>query len=555
MRGDGWLWAAGPVRMLARGDAAVAWQHAGLPRDRCAPLFEGPEVHLSQNGMVFTAGLVPQYALYYWRRGDDSAIVVCSHVAPLLTIANESAIDVCRLAELLAWPLRANPAATAFTRIRRVRAGEIIEIDANGIRTRLASISVGDSFLADPPEDLALELRSRMRLAVRRAIGDSQKVAVYVGGGLDSSGVLALALAEERGAGPREIQAIAEVWTSPGDDRPYLDILERALGLVAVRLNASQAGPWFVRSLTVDGQPQTLATACGEMLLWSEGLRRGAQTALGGHGGDWAFGGDVSFATPLLHGHALRALRGALELDVPWNASILDRLSWIVWPILRSGVPPGVRARFRRGYMRRSWLTPRFLELVAPMLRAAPPRPLTPNERLAAFCQHPAWEELSVTWGQIAASTGAAVVDVYRDPDLLQFIAQIDPSAMTHSARFRGLYREAMRGLLPETIRMRRDKAWGEPFVAQAAISGQAIPLLESLASLQHLARTGLVVPEAFQQPFGAWLRSIRAGERAERHATDGPLWHQVWPALAIEAFLRSRESHGRTAAMASNGA
>ncbi|MGH7297445.1 MAG: asparagine synthase-related protein, partial [Polyangiaceae bacterium] len=142
----------------------------------------------------------------------------------------------------------------------------------------------GHAFVRQSPQDLATGLREQLELAVRRTVGEARRVAVLVSGGLDSSGILAVALALQPGAcESRQIEAIAEVCASPGDDRPHLATLERALDLAAVRVPARAASRWFERSLCADAQPQVFAAGCGEMLLWATGLARGADVALGGH--------------------------------------------------------------------------------------------------------------------------------------------------------------------------------------------------------------------------------------------------------------------------------
>jgi hypothetical protein len=184
-------------------------------------------------------------------------------------------------------------------------------------------------------------------------------------------------------------------------------------------------------------------------------------------------------------------------------------------------------------------MTARFVELLEPYLAAVPrTAPRTPDERMAHFCMHPHLTELSVSWGQMASVTGAAPVDVFRDLELVRFVAQVDPLVVSCDHMFRGLYRRAMKGVLPESIRLRRDKARGEPAIAEAAVAADAGALLRDLSSLESLASLGLVEPECVRAPFAAWLRTLLRGERLEADPTDD-LWHPIWPLLSAEAFLR----------------
>jgi hypothetical protein len=102
-----------------------------------------------------------------------------------------------------------------------------------------------------------------------------------------------------------------------------------------------------------------------------------------------------------------------------------------------------------------------------------------------------------------------------------------------------GLYRRAMRGLIPESIRLRKDKAQGEPAHAEAILAARAEPTLRELSSLAALADAGLVEPGPFRPLFESWLSAVRRGERT----TDDPAdesWHTVWQLLSVEAFLRA---------------
>src|SRR5438477_489510 len=91
------------------------------------------------------------------------------------------------------------------------------------VRCRNASLSTTLLISRDgTPDELAEEVRTALRRAVSRSLEGTRRVAIQVGGGLDSSTILALAVAAARGAGHPEIEAITLSFASPGDDRPHL---------------------------------------------------------------------------------------------------------------------------------------------------------------------------------------------------------------------------------------------------------------------------------------------------------------------------------------------
>jgi hypothetical protein len=144
-----------------------------------------------------------------------------------------------------------------------------------------------------------------------------------------------------------------------------------------------------------------------------------------------------------------------------------------------------------------------------------------------------------VSWGQMTSLTGVAPVDVYRDLELVRFVAEIDPTALGHGHVYRGLYRESMKGRLPESVRLRRDKALGGPFVLETIRAAQAFDGLTSLASVECLGDLDLVDPKVFAPLCLRWLEELRRGESMKTESKDAPAWRELWPVLAVELFLR----------------
>ena len=185
----------------------------------------------------------------------------------------------------------------------------------------------------------------------------------------------------------------------------------------------------------------------------------------------------------------------------------------------------------RRRAARSPWTTPKLLDLLEPALEAVPvAEPSTPDAWMSFFCGHPLFAELSMSWGQIARASRATAVDVFRDPELVAFVATIDPVVRAHGGVGRGLYRLALRGLVPESLRARRDKALGHPLAGAAAVAAGAVGELEALGSLDELAGLGLVEPGAFRAPFASWLRALRRGERLASDATDASFGTECGP-------------------------
>ena len=148
--------------------------------------------------------------------------------------------------------------------------------------------------------------------------------------------------------------------------------------------------------------------------------------------------------------------------------------------------------------------------------------------------------DLATYWGQLESVVPTEVIDVFRDLSLVRFVGALDPVQLSVDHRYRGLYRRAMRGLIPESVRLRDDKAQGEPAHAEAILAAHAEPTLRSLSSLAALADAGLVEPGPFGPLFETWLSAVGKGERTTEDPADES-WHTVWQLLSVEAFLRDQ--------------
>ena len=93
----------------------------------------------------------------------------------------------------------------------------------------------------------------------------------------------------------------------------------------------------------------------------------------------------------------------------------------------------------------------------------------------------------------------------------------------------RGLMREAMRGLVPESLRLRETKGTFYFFVEQSIEKAGGFEVLRSLADVRMLAEVGLVEPKPFREFFDSFEKATR----------DGASHTDIWCVLAAEAFLR----------------
>jgi len=505
-----------------------------------------PRVEFGRHGTLsIEAGTFPQYPFYFTSMLDNRCLLACSRLAPLSDILQHAPIDAVRMIGVMSWPSDGDSDLTIYSGIKRLRPCERLIASRQGMCIQREFPRIGGSYRRGKPADLANELRCRLETSIERAIENTTRVGVFVSGGLDSSGVLALASRRPR-ISQHSIRAFSIICKTPGDDRPFFEEMIRSTGVGAERLFARDAGYWLRSSMCIDAQPAPPSSTCMSILLASAAARWNADVVLTGAGGDRVCGGVLPYAQLARRGHVLRAACGALRVRTPWPMDSYRRLkSMVVSPLLPHWLLPSVWVPWRRhAPSGPAWLSHRSRAIVREIAGSLRARPLpdTPDAWLKELCSGYVLPSVADQSGQVASITGCAPVDVFLDEDLVRFIVELEPQALSFGDEYRGLYRHAMKNVLPEMVRTRQDKARFEPAIAAAVSSSGREEELRDLASLRELGARGLVEPAAFSSTFRDFLAVVAHGERSYELPMDAHV-QQVWQILAAEAFLRE---HGR---------
>jgi asparagine synthase (glutamine-hydrolysing) len=471
----------------------------------------------------------------FWAR--DGAVVLASTRLPLLVDALDAPphLDTTRMAETLACDLTSRPSATSYEGIRRLIAGELLHIAADGsVRQRSALALPSLAVIRGSPADLATALREEVFAAVRRSIEGKDRVAVLAGGGVDSSALLATVCALARGGSPREVVALSLHFAGPADDRPYMTELAESLGIVPIQAAPKDFGRLVRRSLIVDGQPYASAMGGWELGLQELAKEMGADALLCGLGGDELFDGDPRwFALRALRGDVVGAARAACALRVPWDSSGFERLrDFVLRPIAVHATPPSIRRAVRRrraAKKRIEWAGPILDEVT----RREDPAPVsdfgarTPLEFFQRISDSKWALEMSEAQCSVDAEVGFPLLTPFHDEALVAFVARLPPESLFDNGYMRGLFRSAFAGLVPDRVRLRTDKGGFEPAVEEmhAAIGGRGA--LVEYAGVRALDALGVVRSAPYRAAFDAFVR----GDIGH----DG--WYTIWPVLSMEAF------------------
>ena len=385
------------------------------------------------------------------------------------------------------------------------------------------------------------ETRSALEHAVERAFAGVKRVAVLTGGGLDSSALLALAVSAARRSGGSAF-GVALDFGGEGDDRPHLAALEAHLGCEILRVRPEEAAHRFALVHEgVDATPLTWPGGAMEIELMARARAHGAERALTGAGADDLFDGEPRALADVARGGELRRATAAARRLRGFGRPRSPIVSWLARPLLARLAPRSLRAwRARHAPLRaQPWLTPlarRFMEEWRDhQIERTYAHDDSARARLTARLTAPHLEHLAWLRHQEEVGSGLERLDPYLDPALVAAITRIPRALLLHGDVRRGLFREALGELLPESLRRRLDKASFEPAFARFVEGAGGFEPLRSLASVAQLGALGLVEPRAFRKAFDAFVAT------ASESTCNG--WGTVWPVLAVEAFLATREA------------
>lgn len=377
------------------------------------------------------------------RAATAGALVVASTESAVLAHP-EVAAELDRESVARHFALRApRPGRTLFRGIAELEPGEALAVTPDGERSwrfweppEVAERGRSDGEWADALRE-ALEASVRCRLAGRGA------PAVLMSGGIDSTAIAALA-ARDASAPVTAISWIFDELSSCDESAAIRRVVEHC-GLESVTLAGDRAWPlaepatwpWdagrpysdpFIRLL--DGAGRTAR-------------RRGSRTLLTGYWGDQLFSGGAGWAG------ALAAERRWGSLAAAAGQRLLD--------------DPAAARRWARRLLGRSmeepfgdpWseaLTPIGRELAGAV--AAPAAAPTFGESLLGGFH--VW--MATGRYRMAERLGVEHRDPFRDRRVVELVLRMPADQHLRGPQSRPVLRRAMRGLLPEPVRRRRDK-------------------------------------------------------------------------------------------------
>jgi asparagine synthase (glutamine-hydrolysing) len=426
-----------------------------------------------------------------------------------------------------------------FVGAHRVAMNSIVDVDASGrAKTSWGPVSIGDELRLTPPE-IASALRAELSAAVERACAGARRVAVFGGGGVDSSALLATAVRNSRRGGA-EVLSVAFDYPGPGDDTPHLRALCRHLGIEPTVVAPAEGAHHWGQERVVDASAHSVGPASMILAAMKHARVGGAEQALFGDGSEMFLDDHQAVFGAFLLADPLRALARAARREIMFESRARSFIRLAVGPLARRFIPAAavdardrlVQTRAQAARLRaRPWAGPRLRAFLSERRTYPRPPPIHgQRERVARLASSPLLTGVREHLSRWETAGGLAIVLPYLDDEFARFTGRIPNDAMFATGRERGLLRESMRGLVPESVRNRMDKA--RPYRAFADLFGTVggASAVDELLPMRGLAALGIIDPHGFRVAFDRFA--------ADPYAVDAD-WHGLWGAITGEAYVR----------------
>jgi asparagine synthase (glutamine-hydrolysing) len=446
------------------------------------------------------------------------------------------------IGEYLANALTSNE-ETLFLDIQRLPPAHYLVIRNGQLsKVRYWDIDPGREIRYQTDEDYAQHFLALFREAVRCRLRSQHPVAADLSGGLDSSSVVSIAqsLFHDGLAVDTGFETFSLVF--PGracDESDYIhDVITRwglqsnHFAAMEPDIDLSVYAEQVARDYDFPNYPNGAIFAPLRVLA----KERGCRVILNGFGGDEWLTGSIYHYADLVRRMQLLALACQLRDDsrvpsVTWPSWAALRLG--LWPLLPQTLRLAIR-RFVRRDGRPSWITPSFASRIhlSDRLRVEASR-----RRHASFAQEDLCQWLTNGWQsqgneigeRLSSRLGLEERSPLADRRVIEFALALPETQRWRHDQPKFILRQAMRGLLPESVRQRRTKAdFSHPFADTLQAYG-GTQLFDSLVT----ERLGWVDGEEVRALYRRLTKLYAQGDDRYIHYT----W-PLWMIVGIELWL-----------------
>jgi asparagine synthase (glutamine-hydrolysing) len=435
---------------------------------------------------------------------------------------------------------------TLFEGIRRLDPATVLTMDGQGAHERVYWAPRFVEPAPAPPAELASRTRQALELAVARRLAPESLTGVLMSGGLDSASVAALAAGQAPGR--------ARAYSGLFPDHPAVDEsqliaeLRAALGLAGASAEV-RAGGMVASAVASIAAWQVPPPGWGDfwiLPLLQHACTAGVPVMLDGHGGDELFDARIYLLADVLRGgHPLRSVRAAMRLpgagDRPPRRQVLRVARDFA---LLGAVPPGPQLAAHRVLGKRG---------LPGWLRSGAAKDLLSSDDPYAWkrLDGPRWwasaahgltrgiEETGVFEHERHRSTTAGLTTrhPFFDLDLIELGLKHPPLESFDPHRNRPVLRAAMAGVLPDSVRLRPEKARFDTLLMDSLALSDG-PLVRRLVTDPGAELRGFVDQGHLE---------VELLDSVEARSESPFVWmHQVWRLVTVECWLRSQNGPAR---------
>lgn len=408
--------------------------------------------HSGRETLLLGRDAVGGYPLYYHRMDDGIAFATDLPLLLRLPFVPRG-LDSTTVAAILSRDPALPASSTYYEAIELLPAGHLLSYGKEGLSIRRwwqpQTIEI-------PKAEPEKRLREVITAAVEQRLRGGRSVAVHLSGGLDSSAIACIAARRLRQEGRRLLafsSVLPQGWSGPeADERAHVEAVlaqEPNIDMHWVELS-EQDDPFdaALEGFELLGQPHYSNVPHAERAFARLGRELGVDVVLSGFGGDF-------FAS--------------------WRGN------GVVYALMAEGKWGTAAGEFLALHQRQTGSWPRLFkhEIVVPLLsrlRRGNRRAYAhPHTRMRFVLEPGRMEQLLNASVQFyARGFGQSLRFPLLDRHLIEFMLSVPIEQLQHDGENRSLYRRAMQGILPESVRLRQDKgAAFDPMIAARIVAAR----------------------------------------------------------------------------------
>ena len=485
--------------------------------DNCAAQIDGEFAFIvidTRKHIILAARDIQGQRPLYYREMSDG-IALASDVATVGAIGEQPEPNRFFLAQIAAAHI-VTPNATAWRGIMRVPPASCLIAREGRVTIReYYRPSLAVTRLKRSDADLIAEYRAMLAEAVKSTTRSANPVAFEVSGGLDSSSLFALACGGTPSAPAIHAHTLRGEAGSSADEVAFARAVARHHDVELTEHPLFHPPlDWFVHQAQLERDVPQYPNGAMSLAMEEAMLAQGCRVAINGNGGDQWLDGSRAFVV-----QNLQALQLGRLLENMGASGKRRALGSAVRQVALAALPDPLRDRLRMMKAGREaktliavpYILPEHAERIAEVWlenqRSLPTDPVA-RAKLATF--RSAWTQFaSDMMSRQRAASGIEGRSPMLGRKFIEFCCSLPEDAKLRGSTNRWIHREAMRGLLPEEVRLRETKATFpvliHPQEVAAYFNRHKIGVLDAIVDVDAAFRVLQDESERSRNAFASW--------------------------------------------------